>query len=233
MNEQNIISQLQNLLNGFSLSAVFYGTLAAVLLDFAICVTVSLIKHGGLKIMRIAYSCAAVSITCFSLALTLLLSEKVSVASSLFIPSAGLGLAAVLFLPLMAFNGGIKVKTAHKDLISALDAVVKNGENSEKTPSFIPDGLRKFSSETDDSKTFNKIEPSNARFTVPEIDFSHVRNVMERLDYFGLSPTDRNTVNQLKNTLAEAESFGIDDALKGKINDGLGQLLKIMSKYNV
>ncbi len=233
MNEQNIISQLQNLLNGFSLAGVFYGTIAAGVLDFAICITVSLIKRGGLKIIRIAYSCTAVSVICFSLSLTLLLSEKVSVASSLFIPSAGLGLAAVLFLPFMAVNGEIKVKSAHKDLISKLDSVVKNDEDSEKTPSFIPNGLRKFSSETDGSKTFDKIERPTARFTVPEVDFTHVRNVMERLDYFGLSQTDRNAVNQLKTTLAEAESFGIDDALKGKINDGLGQLLKIMSKYNV
>lgn len=65
----------------------------------------------------------------------------------------------------------------------------------------------------------------------PEIDFSHVKNVISRLNYFSLSTQDRNIVKELELSVLQAERGDYDAETKRKINDGLGALLKIMSKY--
>jgi hypothetical protein len=69
--------------------------------------------------------------------------------------------------------------------------------------------------------------------SLPEIDFSHVKNVIERLAYFPLTPFEKRQVKDLEVTVKRVEmgEDGLD--LKNKINDGLGALLKIMSKHGV
>ena len=89
-------------------------------------------------------------------------------------------------------------------------------------------------------KAFNQIQeapiilktepPKQTSLNVP-IDYSHVKNVIERLNYFPLSVNDRRQVRDLEGFLIEAESGEENQLLKSKINDGLGALLKIMSKY--
>ncbi len=65
----------------------------------------------------------------------------------------------------------------------------------------------------------------------PEIDFSHVKSVIARLNYFSLSSQDRSVVKELELNVMQAERGDYDIETKRKINDGLGALLKIMSKY--
>lgn len=65
----------------------------------------------------------------------------------------------------------------------------------------------------------------------PEIDFSHVKSVIARLNYFSLSSQDRSVVKDLELNVMQAERGDYDIETKRKINDGLGALLKIMSKY--
>lgn len=65
------------------------------------------------------------------------------------------------------------------------------------------------------------------------LDFSHVKNVLSRLDYFSLSPADKRQVKELEATLVLAEQGDFSDVVKDRVNDGLGSLLKIMSKYGV
>ncbi len=65
------------------------------------------------------------------------------------------------------------------------------------------------------------------------IDYSHVKGILDRLDYFSLSPSDKKQVRELKTYLAEAEEGEADADLRDKLNDGLGALLKIMSRYGV
>ena len=66
-----------------------------------------------------------------------------------------------------------------------------------------------------------------------EIDFSHVKSVLRKLDYYPLKEQDKKSVKQLESAINDAEENGLDDSLKQTINDGLGQLLKLMSKYAV
>lgn len=65
------------------------------------------------------------------------------------------------------------------------------------------------------------------------IDYSHVKSVIERISLLSLTQTDRKTIRDLEFNVLSAEKG--DDRLetKQKINDGLGALLKIMSKYGV
>ena len=66
-----------------------------------------------------------------------------------------------------------------------------------------------------------------------EIDFTHVKNVLSRLDFYGLLPNEKKTVSDLEKSIAYAEIEGADEQIRVRINDGLGALLKIMSKYGI
>ena len=66
-----------------------------------------------------------------------------------------------------------------------------------------------------------------------EIDFSHVKSVLKKLEYYPLKEQDKRSAKQLENAINQAQETGLDESLKQTINDGLGQLLKIMSKYAV
>lgn len=65
------------------------------------------------------------------------------------------------------------------------------------------------------------------------IDFQHVKNVIKRMDYFGLNANDKKQVRELECALLEAERGLFTHEIKCRINDGLSALLKIMSKYGV
>ena len=65
------------------------------------------------------------------------------------------------------------------------------------------------------------------------VDFEHVKSVIDKLEYYGLSQSDKKQVQELEYSLKEAKEHGFSPLVKSKINDGLGALLKIMSKYGV
>lgn len=66
-----------------------------------------------------------------------------------------------------------------------------------------------------------------------DLDFTHVKNILARLEYYSLSSQEKRQVEQLKSYVLDAERGKDDPNLKGKINDGLGALLKIMAKHGV
>ena len=66
-----------------------------------------------------------------------------------------------------------------------------------------------------------------------DLDFSHVKSVLSRLEYYSLTPADKRLMKELESSLLTAERQEITPKLKEKINDGLGALLKIMSKYGI
>lgn len=74
-------------------------------------------------------------------------------------------------------------------------------------------------------------EPDSRAKNDFDLDFSHVKNVIARLDYFGLSQSDRRQIHDLEAGLTEAERGENTPELRDRINDGLSSLLKIMSKY--
>lgn len=65
------------------------------------------------------------------------------------------------------------------------------------------------------------------------VDFEHVKSVIDKLEYYGLNQSDKKQVQELSYALDQAKNHGFSPLVKSKINDGLGALLKIMSKYGV
>ena len=67
----------------------------------------------------------------------------------------------------------------------------------------------------------------------PICNFSHIKNILERMDFYSLSIQDRKQVENLKLLIVKAETEEPTEKLQEEINDGLNILLKIMSKYKV
>lgn len=78
-----------------------------------------------------------------------------------------------------------------------------------------------------------KAEPRAQKSVKDDIDFSHVKSVLKKLDYYPLKEQDKKSAKELENAIIEAEENGLDARLKQNINDGLGALLKLMSKYAI
>ena len=109
-------------------------------------------------------------------------------------------------------------------LARKLDEKVKN-ETKEKMPL---ESERDFSAEPIKITT-KPVEKER----LPEVDFSHVKNVIKRLEYYNLTALDKRQVSQLENAIRSAENGASDIKTKEGVNEGLGVLLKIMSKYGV
>ncbi len=148
--------------------------------------------------------------------------------------------ALVLSLPVL----GVPVKKSgvtdrQRELVRFIDGRIKRaGESGEKPVSESGEEVRGGTSLRRAAAVDEKVEILKTSGTrrqgagqTCDLDFAHIRSVVSRLDYFSLSAADKRTVNDLNFSLAEAERGNISDAVKEKINDGLGALLKIMSKY--
>lgn len=93
--------------------------------------------------------------------------------------------------------------------------------------------VKKFSPLAEKIKKIEKLELSRKEETPPvkpKTDFSHVKNVIERLNAFPLSTADKKQIKELEDGIILIENGAIEDY---GINDGLGALLKIMAKYGV
>lgn len=66
-----------------------------------------------------------------------------------------------------------------------------------------------------------------------ELDFSHVKSVLNRLEPADLSYADRRQIHELEIALYAAEGGDRSKETKVRINEGLGNLLKIMAKHGV
>ncbi|MBP5467179.1 MAG: hypothetical protein J6Y43_06440, partial [Clostridia bacterium] len=79
-----------------------------------------------------------------------------------------------------------------------------------------------------------KAEPRNETGETSEnLDFSHVKNVLSRLEPAVLSYSDRRQIYDLETALYAAERGGVSPETRSKINEGLGNLLKIMAKHGI
>ena len=86
---------------------------------------------------------------------------------------------------------------------------------------------------TENRSEIIKATPKQDTNLKEEIDFSHVKTVLKKLDYYPLKEQDKRSAKELESAINEAEENGLDQRLKQNINDGLGQLLKLMSKYAI
>lgn len=114
-----------------------------------------------------------------------------------------------------------------------IDGVVKEQDESLSYENKVKnDGQSDFIEQFDD-QPLDCVKNDKSKKVKTDIDFSHVKNVMKRLDFYELSPNEKKLASELERAIVTAENDGADSALKRKINDGLGALLKIMSKYGI
>lgn len=66
-----------------------------------------------------------------------------------------------------------------------------------------------------------------------DVNFTHVLNVIEKLNYFNLNREEKIHTNELKRMCIDFASGKDESITKREINEKLSHLLRIMSKYNV
>ena len=126
-----------------------------------------------------------------------------------------------------------KMKKEQLELVQFIDQSIKRSalQDAEKTSLSSIDTYSGINQQV-------KIESKNLTSTQnhprqDQPDFTHVCNVIERLSAFPLTPNDKKQVKELEFNIRTLKTQGNSQGLKSKINDGLGALLKIMSKYGV
>lgn len=106
-----------------------------------------------------------------------------------------------------------KVKKEERQLINYIDGKIKEGENYSKN------------FETPSQKLNQEVQS--------DINFAHVKSVLNRLKDFSLLEADKRQAKELEYAIYECERGNNSPLIKQQISDGLGVLLKIMAKYGV
>lgn len=65
------------------------------------------------------------------------------------------------------------------------------------------------------------------------VNFSHVRGIIGRTGFYPLTEPEKRSVRELTALIGEAERGEVFSDTESRINDGLGELLRIMAKYGV
>lgn len=147
--------------------------------------------------------------------------------------------ALILLIP----EKSIKIKREQRELARFLDSQVKQINQpivnekylieNKSQPSNCQDLLNKVEKKNNISTIKAQISAEEPTKISEEIDFLNVKTILNKLNYYSISTQDKLIAKELENAIISAEKYGIDDNLKEKINDGLGALLKIMSKYAI
>lgn len=130
---------------------------------------------------------------------------------------------AFSFVPLIAVREKkIKIKDSHRNFVKFLDNQIKNVEPVKPPERQVVERIKT-----------ERVEEEKSSVSNFHLDFKHVKSVIERLEYYGLSTADKKVVCDLQTAIEKAEDGDFCLDIKNRINDGLGALLKIMAKYGV
>ena len=221
-------SEIFALLKSFSSSVGVDGAfcigaalvLSAVVLNVVLCASIR--GYGALK--RLWVIIFAVGINVIHLALTLLSGEGIVVFLLL------LGFSALVLCTVFAFPvKGKKITKEHRDFIKKIDGAINDVEKIVEQP--VIEKTNKPQPMESEDVVLSK--PCDSQEKKHDLNYAHVKNILQRLEYYQLSPVDKKQVGQLETCMRIAEQTGTDGEVRQQINDGLGALLKIMSKYGV
>ncbi len=213
---------LTEIFSQISLDLIVILANSVIIAISATCLVITLVKRGYSVINRLWAVILTVGVWCIQawFELTILGYVKhlfLTVGISIFI------LSPIFFLPIKT----IKITTQQRDLARLISDKIKN-QREQKDIDLSPEKSVIFSSpiiKAEQKKTSDENKS--------EIDFSHVKSVLNKLEYYPLKEQDKKQAKELENAIILAEQNGINLSLKEKINDGLGALLKIMSKYAI
>lgn len=228
--DMQVFALLEQINSGFGISGVTLLCLAVSFALFLTCLLLTLLKRGhGIK-NRLWFVLGVVFALIVDVAFTLHLGE------SAFFPLVllsfdVLGVGIIFLLPQ-------RQGVYSKESLSLAEFLSKKAKEQQcgDTPVYraeierIQAGGGEVISENGNSSLRENQRKTQADL---ELDFTHVKNVIERLNCFGLSQADKRQVKELEALLSKAECEECDDKTKESINDGLSALLKIMSKYGV
>lgn len=212
-----------------ALSAKAFLALSAVAVfaGFSVCLFLSVFKCGyGLK-KRLWFLILVFMFYAF-------LKARASVTGENDFSPLLLFLGLTLFLPVFFIREKPQINRTgnetEREFVRVLDDRIKCADVSENPPAAI------LKARADDRADF-KTEVLKAKPKTPEIcdkpDFSHVKNVLQRLEPALLSYADRRQIRELELSIYEAEKGEYSEEARRKINEGLGNLLKIMARHGV
>lgn len=180
------------------------------------------------------YEGFAISLINLSVILTIASENNIFVCFSF--PFFLVALTILIYLPLSFFNERVIVITdKQRELVRAIDKSITESEIDNKSFTVGNEFLERVERALKEENVEKiSVKPQlKINEIKEELNFTHVKNVLERLNYYNLSPSDKKAVVELKGLLFQAENMGLTKESKSKINDGLSLLLKIMSKYSV
>ena len=210
--------------------------LAILSIAFVAALFLALFRRGYSLKKRSWFAVLSAGLCIFELAVCLISVDSVGYALIL------LSISVIFCAPVYSIRVKDKITEEQRDLIKFIDGEIygkSHGEPS-KDKDIIPISIdqpdTQVNKETDkDIKTIKPCDNAqkDKKNKVKELDFTHVKNVISRLSYFELSPTDKKQVKDLEAAVYSAENDVFTTDIKNRINDGLGALLKIMAKHGV
>jgi len=212
---------------------IFLLLFSIIMIAFIVDLLLAIFRTGYSKLSRIWFFAVCLGIISLSIAFCLRSGNNAE------LPLVLCAVSIFLFIPIMTIRvKDVCVTEKEKNFIDFIDGKIrlqnKDAElESEKND--ILDGLinKTESCIKEDLGYVEKDKTCQKTIADYGLDFAHVRNVMSRLDYFGLKESDKRLVKELEYALDHAERGHFDKETKIRINDGLGSLLKIMSKYGI
>ena len=145
-----------------------------------------------------------------------------------------IGFGVVSFALLASIRTKEKTRKEEREFVKFIDESINMRDNQQDKIAEEFDQHKKFDFSTTNKEFPSTIVSHNSTCKKHlEIDFSHVKNVLEKMEFFTLSPNDRKQVKDLQTAVFTAEQGGLTEDIKTRINDGLSALLKIMAKYGI
>ena len=223
-----IISMVSETLGG---GWLLIGSLSLILLIFII-VLIQAIAVRDYSFAKRGWFVLFCGATCLAQAVFTPKGEKVFV---IFTLSISLLLCSCLF----SVRVRRKVDKEHKKLIDFIDGQIRRSGSQPRVSvhptksdiDILDQPLVKDCQEDRKAQTTTNLVHNDKQHK--ELDFTHVKSVISKLSYYGLSQSDKRQVQDLETALYQAEQGEDVPGLKSRINDGLGALLKIMSKYGI
>ena len=211
---------------GYYVRIGFAVYIAVMLLAFILALVITVVKEGQSRIKRTWFHVfSACTLVGFS-GVAVLANESVGVLL-LALSVCGIFNMIIFCLP----EKKVRISDAPKELIRLIDREINSPQEQNQT--FQSYRTAKNTVGYNHVAEIQKDNDKPQEDRAYELDFSHVKSVIERMEFFPLTATDKRQVRELENAVYQAEHGEFNRENKERINEGLGALLKIMSKYGV
>ena len=205
-------------------SGAFFISVAILTLGLIVMIFLTIFKRGYSIKKRLWYIAFSIAVCFFYAGYEALYGKIVFSFFTFAIGSAYF--AIICFIPERA----IKITKEQLQLARVFD------QKARVSRADTADRLDNFAGKVMEEKEISVIkteEKKNKEKEEADINFSHVKSVINRMDYFALTANDKKQVRDLETAINRAERGEYTKEVKESINDGLGALLKIMAKYGI